>query len=138
MRIALAVLAVASIAAAPAASAQRPAPAALAVPQRDAPADTLEGRPARKSPPLAGALGLLYPGAGQLYAGETRRALWTFAVATTGLSLALQAPDRRVATAGGIVYLGGMAFSVVDAVRSAAARNARNAAPADAAAEPRR
>jgi hypothetical protein len=102
-----------------------------------APADTVEGTPAertprrdaraaprgRKSPVGAGLLGLVVPGAGHVYAGEPIRGGVTLATYVGAAAVISDGPDA-LWRAGGVVLLGAWVFGVVDGAQAARRHNA--------------
>ena len=80
-----------------------------------------------RDPVLAGALGFLVPGAGHFYAGESRRGWTVLGVTMTGAFFALSdGAPRAASSAGAVVMIGGVAFSIVDGSLAAVRYNRRH------------
>lgn len=95
--------------------AHSPTPAANVLP-----VSTEGGGAAHRSPVIAGALGFLIPGAGHVYAGETRRGWTVFGATMLGAYFALtDGMPTSASVPGSVVFVGGWAFSVADGVLAA-------------------
>lgn len=78
------------------------------------------GGASHRSLVVAGALGFLIPGAGHVYAGETRRGLIVFGATMLGAYFALtDGMPTSASVPGSVVYVGGWVFSVADGVLAA-------------------
>jgi TM2 domain-containing membrane protein YozV len=94
-----------------------------------APGDSARPTRVRKSRSIAVVLGLVLPGAGHWYAGESGRGTLTAATYWTGVALVAGGRTDRVGHVGGLALLGALGFSIVDGAR-AAERSNRRPAPA--------
>jgi hypothetical protein len=103
-------------------SAQVPSPVAV----RASLATADSSSPPRRSPIVAGFLGVL-PGLGHVYAGETGRGLAVFGVWFASGLVMFSGADRAVTGVGAVVNLGTYVFSIADAALAAERFNARRA-----------
>jgi hypothetical protein len=80
---------------------------------------------ARKSPTVAGLLGLVLPGAGHWYAKENGRGWAVAAVYWSGVALVAGGRTDAVGKVGGVMLLGALGVSVIDGARAAGRHNVR-------------